>query len=175
MADSRYLNEERYQKNKKMLMRVAIAIITVGVLVGGGLIIGGIIRKNNAQQIDGSMPTYSSRDSFDDRVSGSHNWMNDVSKKSDEEFAASGMIGGGGFIIFASFAISLPFFILSKQREIMAFQAQTVAPVAKEGIEKATPVVGKAVGSVAKEVAKGIKEGIKGPSEEEQPEKNDKE
>ena len=80
--------------------------------------------------------------------------------------------------------------MIAKRREIMAFQVQQMAPVAKEGIEKAAPVVGKAAGEmakaaapamgkatsemakaaapgmssvaggIAKEVAKGIKEGL---------------
>lgn len=73
----------------------------------------------------------------------------------------------------------------AKRREIMAFRMQQMAPVAKEGIEKAAPVVGKAAGEMAKaaapamskaaggmakEVAKGIKEGLA-----EEPSKNEAE
>ena len=70
-------------------------------------------------------------------------------------------------------------FIVANQRSIMAYQAQQVMPVAKEGIEKMAPSVGvvakevakgvgesaeeiaPAAGAVAKEIAKGIKEGLK--------------
>lgn len=67
------------------------------------------------------------------------------------------------FIIFAiqGFMIpgmvSLMLFISAKRRNIMAFSAQQVMPVAQEGIEKMAPTVGAA----AKEIAKGIKEGLK--------------
>lgn len=173
MAEGQYLNEERYQKNRKKLMGVAVAILITGMLIGGGLLIGGIIKKNSASQIDDSMPTYSSTSSFDDNVNSSRNWMNRASDRADEEFEATAMMTVGGFIVFASIAISIPFFIWANGRAIMAFQAQTVAPVAKEGVEKAAPVVGKAVGGIAKEVAKGVKEGMKeGESEAEKPEKD---
>lgn len=161
MSTSEYLNEEKYQKGRKTLIYVAILILLLGLVIGGGLIVDGIIKKNFASKIDSSMPTYSTGSNVDENMRKSSEWMEKTSQKGDEGFAATAMIGGGGFIIFASFVIALPLFVLANQRKIIAFQAQTIAPVAKEGIEKATPVVGKAAGSVAKEVAKGIKEGLK--------------
>lgn len=75
----------------------------------------------------------------------------------------------GGFIIFTTLMISGFIYTFAKRREIMAFTAQQVMPVAQEGIEKMAPTVGKAgkevmkdiapaIGEIAKEVAKGIKE-----------------
>ena len=46
--------------------------------------------------------------------------------------------------------------IFAKQRHIVAFQAQQVMPVTKEGIEEMAPTLGKAAG----EIAKGIKKGL---------------
>ena len=66
----------------------------------------------------------------------------------------------GGFIIVASGMISFAIFMFAKRREIMAFTAQQVMPVAQEGIEKMAPTVGKAMGTIGKGIAKGIKEGI---------------
>ena len=66
----------------------------------------------------------------------------------------------GGFIIVASGMISFAIFMFAKRREIMAFTAQQVMPVAQEGIEKMAPTVGNAMGTIGKEIAKGIKEGI---------------
>ena len=62
--------------------------------------------------------------------------------------------------------------MMSKGREMLAFQAQQVMPVAQEGMEKMAPSIGKtgatiakemapAYGEVAKEISKGIKEGLK--------------
>lgn len=66
----------------------------------------------------------------------------------------------GGFIIVASGMIAFVIFMFAKRREIIAFTAQQVMPVAQEGIEKITPTVGNAVGTIGKSLAKGIKEGI---------------
>lgn len=62
----------------------------------------------------------------------------------------------GAFVLVASCIISLALYIFLKRREITAFTAQQVMPVAQEGIEKMAPTAGNAV----KEIAKGIKEGI---------------
>lgn len=51
--------------------------------------------------------------------------------------------------------------MISKRREITAFTAQQIMPVAQEGIEKMTPTIGSAAGTIGKEIAKGIKEGLK--------------
>lgn len=78
----------------------------------------------------------------------------------------------GGFIIIASCMLAMPLFIITKNREILAFGTQQVMPVAQEGLEKMAPTVGKAgaemakqmtqtYGEIAKEISKGIKEGIK--------------
>ena len=166
MADYQYLNEERYQKNKKTLIVIAVAILILGLLIGGGLITGGIIKKNNAAQIDDSMPTYSLESSFADVTAGSSRWINAVSQKSDEDFAASVMIGIGIFITIASVMGSASIITFAKRREIMAFKLQQVAPVAKEGIEKAAPVIGNATGEMAKAAGPGVGEAIGGITKE---------
>lgn len=66
----------------------------------------------------------------------------------------------GGFIIVASGMISFAIYMFAKRREIMAFTAQQVMPVAQEGIEKMAPTVGNAMGTIGKGIAKGIKEEI---------------
>lgn len=65
--------------------------------------------------------------------------------------------GLGGMCIFVGLIIFFAIFMTAKRREIIAFGAQQVMPVAKEGIEEMAPTVGNA----AKEIAKGIKEGLK--------------
>ena len=82
----------------------------------------------------------------------------------------------GGFIIIASCMFAGSIYMTTKQREILAFHAQQVMPVAQEGIEKMAPTIGKAgasiakemapaYGEVAKEISKGIKEGLKSDDE----------
>ena len=63
----------------------------------------------------------------------------------------------GGFIIVASCMIAGSIYTFAKRREILAFSAQQVMPVAQEGIDKMAPTMG----SVAKEITKGIKDGLK--------------
>lgn len=67
----------------------------------------------------------------------------------------------GAFMIITSGMISLSVYIVSKRRELLAFTAQQVMPVAQEGIEKMAPTIGNAMGTMGKEIAKGIKEGLK--------------
>lgn len=67
----------------------------------------------------------------------------------------------GGFIIVASSMISLAIYMFGKRREITAFTAQQVMPVAQEGIEKMAPTIGNAAGSIAQGITKGIKDGLK--------------
>lgn len=82
----------------------------------------------------------------------------------------------GGFIIIASCMFAGSIYMTTKQREILAFHAQQVMPVAQEGMEKMAPTIGKtgasiakemapAYGEVAKEISKGIKEGLKSDDE----------
>lgn len=67
----------------------------------------------------------------------------------------------GVFIIIASTMISFGIFMISKRREILAFSAQQVMPIAQEGIEKMAPTIGNAAGTISKGIAEGITKGIK--------------
>ena len=44
-VEREYLNEERYQKNKKKLSTASIIVLLIGLLIGGGLIATGIIKQ----------------------------------------------------------------------------------------------------------------------------------
>ena len=68
-------------------------------------------------------------------------------------FASSGSTMLGAFICFATCMTSGFIFMFAKQRHIVAFRAQQVMPVAKEGIDEMAPTIGKAAG----EIAKGLK------------------
>ena len=59
----------------------------------------------------------------------------------------------GGFIILVSCMVAGAIYLITKRREIIAFSAQQVMPLAQEGIEKMAPTVGKAGASIAKEMA----------------------
>lgn len=81
-----------------------------------------------------------------------------VAKNSTSDFASTGSIMLGVFICIATCMISGSVFIFAKQRHIVAFRAQQVMPVAKEGIDEIAPTIGNAAG----EIAKGIKKGLEG-------------
>ena len=78
----------------------------------------------------------------------------------------------GGFVIISSLMISAFIYTIAKRREILAFATQQTMPIAKEGMEKMAPTIGKvgktivkdmapAYGEIAKEISKGIKDGLK--------------
>jgi len=71
----------------------------------------------------------------------------------------------GGIIILVSCMIAGIIYMITKRREIIAFSAQQVMPVAKEGIDEMAPTIGNAVGTIGKELTKGIKEGLKDDDE----------
>lgn len=77
-------------------------------------------------------------------------------KNSTDEFASTGSVMIGVFICIATCMISFSILMIAKRRHIIAFQAQQVMPVAKEGINEMAPSIGKAAG----EIAKGIKDGL---------------
>ncbi len=77
-------------------------------------------------------------------------------KNSIDDFASTGFIMFGVFICFATFMVSLSIMFVAKRRQILAFSAQQVMPIAKEGINEMAPTIGNAAG----EIAKGIKKGL---------------
>ena len=77
-------------------------------------------------------------------------------KNGISDFSTTASIMFGAFICFATVMIAGSIFTIAKRRSILAFQAQQIMPIAKEGIDEMAPTVGNA----AKEIAKGIKEGI---------------
>lgn len=88
------------------------------------------------------------------------------------DFESKGFYYGAIPVIMFSVIISLSLYIQTKQRKIIAYQTQQAMPIAKEGIEKMAPSLGKAGAiiskemtpvykDIAKEISEGIKEGLK--------------
>ena len=154
-----YLNEEEYQKNNAKLKKVGKTVLIVGICM---LALGAILT------LIGFL-------SFGNTAVSSTN-MDVV----DESSIVKGIFGGFGLLAIggAMDGISLPLMMIggvimfiAHRREITAYATQQVMPVAKEGIEKIAPTIGKAgasiakemapvYGEIAKEIGKGIKEGI---------------
>lgn len=83
--------------------------------------------------------------------------LNNESVRKSDSYSTIPFYMFGGFIIIASCMIAGSIYAFAKRREILAFSAQQVMPVAKEGIEEMTPTVSKSV----EEITKGIKNGLK--------------
>lgn len=79
-----------------------------------------------------------------------------TAKNSISDFSTSSQIMFGVFICIATCMISFSIYMVAKGRNILAFKAQQIMPVAKESIEEMAPTVGSAAG----EIAKGIKKGL---------------
>lgn len=245
MENKTYLNEERYQKNKKKITKVSLIVLILGLLIGGSLIATGLIKQgkindkysesSRAQQtqkleaekqnvltsktqleskikpvedeikslereeftgfddayyarkdkieelensiaadkkaidtIDGVLDDSSKYCVFDDAKNNTYtskycllkNQLEQKNSDFNRSFDSHKIISFywfGAFVIIASCMIAGLIFMFAKRREILAFQAQQVMPVAKEGIDEMSPTIGKAAG----EIAKGIKNGLK--------------
>lgn len=125
--------------------------------------------KKNISAIETALADSMSACAFDTTTNNSYtkeycsikNSLEDVSSSFNKEFDSHNSIPYymfGGFIIAASLMISVSIYTFAKRREILAFSAQQVMPVAKEGIEKMTPTVSKSVEEITRSVKKGLKD-----------------
>ena len=88
----------------------------------------------------------------------------------NKALGSMGLFAIGSFMSVFSFGIASVggmCLLVAHRRELTAYSAQQVMPIAKEGIEEMTPTMKKATeemapaaGKVAEEVAKGIKKGL---------------
>lgn len=197
--ENKYLNEERYQRGKKKLVLISLIILILGIILGSGLILMGIEKKNEVKTESQTRLTEIEKEKseLNDQITAKNyecdslnmmdpNWYSDVNKCNSESMELTKKLNDlkseefdlknndgeayillcvlGGMVILAGCGISFAIFIFTKRREIMAFSAQQVMPVAKEGIETMAPTIG----TVGKEIAKGISEGIKEAKEDEE-------
>ena len=146
-----YLNEEKYQKNKKLLMIIATIILLLSIIGSTLLIITGINRSNSVNKPE--LEAQINEEFFKNGFSQRHNELEE-----QLHYAENAMFFyvGGAFIILFGVIISSSLFLTAKKREITAFKVQQVMPIAQEGIDKIAPTMGNA----AKEIAKVVKEGM---------------
>lgn len=130
------------------------------------LVNNGVIYKEMAKYTDGEVydlyiitkaldPSFSYC-SFDEFKNNSITKEYCVAKNSISDFSTSGQIMVGVFICIATCMISFSIYMVAKGRNVLAFKAQQIMPVAKESIEEMAPTVGNAAG----EIVKGIKKGL---------------
>lgn len=136
MRKNEYLNEELFQKNNKKVKTAGLIVMIIGLC----LVCAAIFILISASQME--VPEMGSPDWFE-------------AKK-----AQTGRTSLGAFMlmpgIFITIVGCMVRFVVGNQRSIIAYQVQQGMPIAQEGIEKMSPIVGNA----AKEIAKGIKEGL---------------
>ena len=164
MRKKEYLNEEEFQKNNKKVKTAG----TIVILMGLCLVIAGIFVLVSASKMETNIPKNLGLD-----ISGMFNidsqesalsWFEDSAQSmQDNSEARSAQMGRkslGMFILLPGIFITIVGcmirFIVGNQRNIIAYQAQQVMPIAQEGIEKMAP----SIGTAAKEISKGIKEGM---------------
>jgi hypothetical protein len=136
--NNQYLNEEKFQQTNKKVKKVG-TIIMIGALA---LIVIGIIIMIVAA--NKSLPPM-----------GDSNWFDASREKSHQKFLGESFIMFGIFIEFVGCMIR---FGIGNRREIMAYQMQSMMPVAAEGMKEMAPVVGETAGTVMKEMAPAYKE-----------------
>lgn len=151
MEENKYLNEEQYQKNAKKLKTIAKLLLIIGIcilILGFILLILGFISFGNTGMSIASNTTI------------------DPTQTAQGAFGSLGIFALGGFLDTFGFIITAVggvLLLIAHKREITAFTAQQVIPVAKEGINEMSPTIGNAAG----EIAKGIKKGLNEANEEE--------
>lgn len=77
MKNEEYLNENRYQRNKKKIAKIYILVLIIGFLLGGSLIYIGI-KKSKENELKYS---YSSKESIEEKL---NNETEDLKKKKSE-------------------------------------------------------------------------------------------
>lgn len=141
MENTNLLDEQKYQENAKKLKRIGKTILIIGIII----FIVGIVMTFVGFLGFGS--------------SAIDNMNSDVEVQARSAFGNFGLFAIGGFVDtlgFGLIGIGAIITFVAHRREITAFTAQQVIPVAGEAAEKIAPTVGK----VAKDITKGIKEGL---------------
>jgi len=140
MSERKYLNEKNYQQTNEKVKKTGGILIIVGLVM---LTLGFILTITGLLGFGNSASNSIQNDTFNSGIFANLG-----------SFAIGGfLMGPGAMIAFIGLILR---FLIGNGREITAYSAQQVMPVAKEGIEEMAPTVGYA----AKEIAKGIKEGI---------------
>ena len=164
MRKKEYLNEEEFQKNNKKVKTAGTIIILIGLC----LVIAGIFVLMSASEMKSTISENPSPDisgflnidSQESALSWFESSAQSMQANSETRSAQMGRKSLGMFMLLPGIFITIVGcmirFIVGNQRNIMAYQAQQVMPIAQEGIEKMAP----SIGTAAKEIAKGIKEGM---------------
>lgn len=140
------LSEENYQKGKEFIKKIRIILWCVGGLLA---LVGIILMIVSATKSSPSM--------------GDMGWIEAQSSKDGLLFGGIACLIFGIFFLFAGVIT----YTISHRREMLAFGANAVLPVADEIVDAGAPIVEKASKTVGKSVGNlvgGVKEGWTGES-----------
>ena len=157
MNKQEYLSEEKYQQNNAKVKKVGKILLIVGIvtlLISFILIIVGFVgagnsAMNNFNSINNDI--INNFDSFNEN--GVNVDFGGVQNAASGIFGNIGLFAVGGFLLTIGFGLTIAGGIamfIAHRREITAFTAQQVMPIAQEGIEKIAPSVGNAMGTIGK-------------------------
>lgn len=156
MEEKEYLSEEKYQKTKKKLRRIALSILIIGIISGLILIgIGIYINTTRDKSVINNIKVEIDKEISDNGLSLRYYELSEELEKYRNKYDSCGQFyGAGSVIIILSCLISTYMFVIVKGREINAFAVQQGMPITKEVIEKTAPSVGKAVKEIKEELEK---------------------
>ena len=97
----KYLTEENYEKGKKVILKIAIAVLVIGLLIGIGLIVAGVSSFNSKEEVnDNTVPYEESGKSLEEinlEIENVENQINEINQninslkaEKNKEFMANG-------------------------------------------------------------------------------------
>ena len=123
---NKYLNEEKYKRNERTIIILAVLLLIIGLSLGGFLIYNWVAKLGTAKV----------------------GKLNVEPEKKNGELETKNL----KYVLGVEYIDGK--FMIAKRRSIYDFQVQQVMPVAKEGINEMAPIIGNAVGEIAKSVKK---------------------
>lgn len=179
MEQEKYLSEEKYQETNKKVNNTSKILLTIGIIllvVGVIITITGFVNfnktrnnmmnsfNNSASNMFDSFNNSIDNDDGREFVDSMKESATSITVSSNNSFNSVMLIGLGGFISVAGFALIIAGGVMAyiaHRREITAYTTQQTMPIKNETINNITPTVADAAGTIAKSVSQGFEEGKK--------------
>lgn len=179
MEQEKFLSEEKYQETNKKVNNTSKILLTIGIIllvVGVIITITGFVNfnktrnnmmnsfNNSASNMFDSFNNSIDNDDGREFVDSMKESATSITVSSNNSFNSVMLIGLGGFISVAGFALIIAgggMTYMAHRREITAYTTQQTMPIKNETINNITPTVADAAGTIAKSVSQGFEEGKK--------------
>lgn len=179
MEQEKFLSEEKYQETNKKVNNTSKILLTIGIIllvVGVIITITGFVNfnktrnnmmnsfNNSASNMFDSFNNSIDNDDGREFVDSMKESATSITVSSNNSFNSVMLIGLGGFISVAGFALIIAGGVMAyiaHRREITAYTTQQTMPIKNETINNITPTVADAAGTIAKSVSQGFEEGKK--------------